>query len=77
MGGFFHTPKPKKFKIEPRYWDPEKEEREDRIKRIKNTLTNQIRMFNTGGNHSSIAKVGAIILFQPVLKSMRKNITIR
>jgi len=33
MGGFFHTPKPKKFKIEPRYWDPEKEESEARKRR--------------------------------------------
>ena len=35
MAKFFNTPKPKKFHIEPRYWDPEKEKREARERRIK------------------------------------------
>lgn len=35
MAGFFHTPKPKSFIVEPRYWDPKKEERENRERRIK------------------------------------------
>ncbi|HPR33884.1 MAG TPA: hypothetical protein PLK12_17410 [Prolixibacteraceae bacterium] len=35
MGSFFYTPKPKQFHVEPRYWDPKKEEREARERRIK------------------------------------------
>lgn len=38
MGNFFYTPKPKKFEIKPRYWNPEKEEREARERRIKAEL---------------------------------------
>lgn len=34
MARFFHTPKPKKFNIEPRYWDSEREEWETRKRRI-------------------------------------------
>lgn len=34
MAKFFHTPKPRKFNLQPRYWDPEKEEREARDRRI-------------------------------------------
>lgn len=35
MGGFFHIPKAKQFNITPRYWDPEKEEREARYRRSR------------------------------------------
>lgn len=35
---FFNKPEHKKFNIQPRYWDPAKEEREDREKRIKAEL---------------------------------------
>jgi hypothetical protein len=35
MARFFFTPKPKAFNVEPRYWDPKKEERENRERRIK------------------------------------------
>ncbi len=35
---FFKTPKHKQFHIEPRYWDPAKEAREDRERRIKAEL---------------------------------------
>lgn len=35
MAGFFHTPKPKGYRVEPRYWDPEKEKRATRERRIK------------------------------------------
>jgi len=35
LDSFFHTPKPKKFHIPYRYYDPVKEERELREKRIK------------------------------------------
>ena len=35
MASFFHTPKPNKLNIIPRYWDPEKEEREAKLRRIK------------------------------------------
>lgn len=38
MAKFFHTPKPKGFHVEPRYWDPIKEERENRERRIKAEL---------------------------------------
>jgi hypothetical protein len=35
---FFYTPKPKQFNIRPRFYDPDKEEREDRVQRIKDEL---------------------------------------
>jgi len=35
MAKFFEVQKPRKFNIEPRYWDPAKEEREAREKRIR------------------------------------------
>jgi hypothetical protein len=38
MASFFQTPKPKSYKVEPRYWNPEKEEREKRERRIKAEL---------------------------------------
>ncbi len=38
IGKFFHTPAPKKFFIPPRFWDPEKEERENRERRIREEL---------------------------------------
>lgn len=38
IGRFFHTPSAKKFHITPRYWDPDKEEREDRERRIREEL---------------------------------------
>ena len=38
IGRFFHTPTPKKFSITPRWWDPDKEERENRERRIKEEL---------------------------------------
>lgn len=38
IGKFFHTPRAKQFNIPPRYHDPEKEEREDRERRIKEEL---------------------------------------
>lgn len=38
MGKFFDTPKPQPFQIKPRYWDPKKEEREEREKRARAKL---------------------------------------
>lgn len=38
MARFFYTPKPKAFNVEPRYWDPKKEERENREQRIKTEM---------------------------------------
>ncbi|MCT4603680.1 MAG: hypothetical protein N4A59_12390 [Marinifilum sp.] len=35
---FFKRPQHKQFNLQPRYWDPAKEEREDREKRIKSEL---------------------------------------
>ncbi|WP_372754814.1 hypothetical protein [Labilibaculum sp.] len=32
---FFNKPEHKRFNIQPRYWDPAKEEREDRERRIR------------------------------------------
>lgn len=38
IGRFFHTPQAKKFHITPRFYDPDKEEREERERRIKDEL---------------------------------------
>jgi hypothetical protein len=38
IGRFFHTPAAKKFHITPRYWDPDKDERDERERRIKEEL---------------------------------------
>jgi DNA mismatch repair protein MutH len=35
---FIKLPKNKRFNYSPLYWDPEKEEREERIKRIKHEM---------------------------------------
>ena len=38
LPGFFKKPEHKRFNIQPRYWNPEQEEREEREKRIKAEL---------------------------------------
>lgn len=38
IGRFFHTPGTKKFSIVPRFYDPDKEERDERERRIKEEL---------------------------------------
>lgn len=38
MAKLFETPRPRSFHIEPRYWDPKKEEREARQRRINAEL---------------------------------------
>ena len=38
IGRFFHTPRAKQFHITPRFYDPDKEEREERERRIKEEL---------------------------------------
>jgi hypothetical protein len=38
IGRFFHIPGAKKFNITPRFYDPDKEEREERERRIKEEL---------------------------------------
>lgn len=38
IGRFFHTPSARKFHITPRYWDPDKDERDERERRIKEEL---------------------------------------
>lgn len=38
IGNFFHTPGTKKFSITPRFWDPDKDERDERERRIKEEL---------------------------------------
>jgi hypothetical protein len=38
LGKFFHVPKPKGFNITTRYYDPEKEELEERVKAIKEEM---------------------------------------
>jgi len=38
MGNFFNKPEHKRFHLTPRFWDPDKEEREEREKRIKAEL---------------------------------------
>ncbi len=35
---FFHTPKNKQFKFKPRYYDEQKEELENRVRRIKQEM---------------------------------------
>jgi hypothetical protein len=35
---FFKLPNPKRFSYSPLYWDPEKEEREDRVRRIRQEM---------------------------------------
>lgn len=38
IGKFFHTPRARQFHITPRFYDPDKEEREDRERRIKEEM---------------------------------------
>jgi hypothetical protein len=38
IGRFFHTPRAKQFNIRPRFYDPDKEERDERERRIKEEL---------------------------------------
>jgi hypothetical protein len=38
IGKFFHTPRSKQFSIRPRFYDPDKEARDDRERRIKEEL---------------------------------------
>ncbi|MBN2636816.1 MAG: hypothetical protein JXR61_11145 [Prolixibacteraceae bacterium] len=38
IGKFFHTPPTKRFHITPRFYDPDKEERDERERRIKEEL---------------------------------------
>ncbi|KAF0237240.1 MAG: hypothetical protein FD181_2074 [Prolixibacteraceae bacterium] len=38
IGRFFYTPKSKQFNIRPRFYDPDKEDREERERRIKEEL---------------------------------------
>ncbi len=38
IGKFFYIPKARQFKIAPRYYDPDQEEREERERRIKEEL---------------------------------------
>lgn len=38
IGKFFHTPDSKRFNFKPRYYDPDKEELDDRVKKIKEEM---------------------------------------
>jgi hypothetical protein len=38
IGRFFHTPATKRFHINPRFYDPDKEQRDERERRIKEEL---------------------------------------
>lgn len=38
IGKFFHTPNSKQFNFRPRYYNPEKEELDDRVKKIKEEM---------------------------------------
>jgi hypothetical protein len=38
IGKFFYTPNSKQFYIRPRFYDPDKEEHDDRVQRIKEEL---------------------------------------
>ncbi len=35
---FFNLPKPRQFDFKPRYWDPDKEDREERVRLIREEL---------------------------------------
>ena len=39
---FFKVREPKRFDYKPLYWDPEKEEREDRVRRIKAEMGQEV-----------------------------------
>ena len=52
MAKLFETKKPRQFHIEPRYWDPKKEEREARDRRINAELGIE----NEGGYKPYITK---------------------
>lgn len=54
--GFFHTPKPNKFRVEPRFWDPEKEKREARERRIKAELGLTEGEYKAGINRGDFRK---------------------
>lgn len=53
MAKFFYTPKPKKFRVEPRFWNPEEEKRVARERRINAELGIKN---NDGSYHPYIAK---------------------
>lgn len=38
IGRFFHTPGVKRFHITPRFYDPDKDERDERVRRIKDEM---------------------------------------
>ena len=38
IGRFFHTPQSKKFNVKPRFYDSDKEEREERVRRVKEEM---------------------------------------
>ena len=38
IGKFFHTPGSKQFNFKPRYYNPEKEELDDRVRKIKEEM---------------------------------------
>lgn len=57
LGNMFHTPKAKKFYIPPRFYDPDKEERELREKRIRQELgLDQDKSGNNDGNYQQNIK---------------------
>lgn len=51
---FIKLPRHKQFNYSPRYWDPEKEEREDRIRRIKAEMG--IEVTRDSGNRTTIKR---------------------
>ncbi len=51
ISNFFHTPTNKKFSIRPRFYDPDKEERDSREQRIRHELGLEQEKKNTGGEY--------------------------
>lgn len=51
IGKFFYTPTAKKFHITPRFYDPDKEEREERERRIKEELGIKEEKKNNNGSY--------------------------
>ncbi len=56
IGKFFHTPGAKQFGFRPRYYDPDKEDLENRIDRIKEDMGIAEKKVDSGKPHISNIK---------------------
>ena len=60
MFNFFHRPKPKKFGFIPRYYDPEKEERDARLAKYKQEEGDQTEQMKNRIAYGFRARRGAV-----------------